>query len=187
MCYFGPCNEYITLLLGLRQQAEKAVSDIQVYIGCRDELYGPKQTVPESVITKMIREPWSTAFGHIREIRYNMIDHPVEKFFKDSNIEIVPIEEIQSDLKTIQIYTQASDEKYSMTSKTIEEFIKEYEKRGYSVELNGDWTKAGCVLGVESVKFWEATLAGKKMILYDIGKGGNLFRSICPNGKIISR
>ena len=187
VCYFGPCNEYVTLFLGLRPQVEAELPGLRLYIGCKDSLYGPENTVPESVISQMIREPWGTGFGHIREVRCNMQDHPVEQFFRESNITLKPVEhKPDPDNRVIQLYPNGTSPTRSLNQSQIDAITQKYTKLGYVVRQNGPWNDVGMVVGVESVSFWEAALAGKSSILCNAGLGTGLFRVICPWGDVIS-
>ncbi len=186
--YFGPCNEYVTLLLGLRKLVEAELPGLRVYIGCREDLCGPENTVPESEVMRMTREPWGTGFGHIREIRCNMKDHPVEAFFAESKIAIRPTADHQPDPdnRVVRLYPNGTSPTRSLTDTQTQAIAKRYAKDGYVVRQDGPWDDAGIVVGVESTSLWEAAMAGKSVVLCDTGLGTALFRVICPWGTVIS-
>ncbi len=187
VCYFGPCDEYITLLLGLKKQAERDLPGLQVYIGCKDALCTDERTIPESRIIQMIREPWGTGIGHIREIRCDLVSHPVEQFFKESNTCIVAATyKPEPHNRVVQIYPNGIDPTKSLTDSQIAAIENKYIKLGYVVCRNGPWNDAGLVIGVEGVKLWEAALAGKSTVLCKTGLGTDFFRLICPWGEVIS-
>jgi len=185
VCYFGPCNEYITLLLGLRKQAEAVLPGLQLYIGCKDSLYGVERTVPESVIMQMIREPWGTGFGHIREIRCDMVNHPIEQFFKEIKIEPATYKP-EPENRVMRFCPNGTSPTQSCTQQEVQTFVTHYTKLGYVVRLDGPWNDAGMVVGVECPEVWEAALAGKSTVLYESGLGTAFFRVICPWGEVIS-
>jgi len=187
VCYFGPCNEYVALLLGLRPLVEAELPGLRLYIGCKDDLCGPENTVPQSSVMKMIREPWGTEFGHIREIRCNMQDHPVWQFFKDENIYLKPAtHKPDPDNRVVQLYPNGTSPTRSLTQGQIDAITRKYTKMGYVVRQNGPWSDVGMVVGVESVSLWEAVLAGKSAVLCETGLGTEFFRVICPWGEVIS-
>jgi len=137
----------------------------------------------------MVREPWSTGFGHIREIRCNLEDHPVEQFFKESEINLKSASAHKPDAsnRVVQIYPSATSPTRSLNNEQLEAIRHDYQKKGYVVRIGGNWQEAGIVVGVESVPFWEAVLAGKTAVLCDTGLGRALFSVICPWGGVISR
>lgn len=187
VCYFGPCNEYITLLLGLRKQVEDQLPGLQLYIGCKENLCGYEKTVPEPAIIQMTREPWGTSFGHIREIRCNMVNHPVEQFFKESQIDIKPAEhKPDPGNRVVYLCPNGTSPTRSLTEQHAASLANWYTEAGYIVRKDGPLHDVGLVVGVESVQLWSAALAGKDCVLCDSGLGTALFRVICPWGQVIS-
>ena len=185
--YFGPCNEYITLLLGLRKQAEEQLPGLHLYIGCKDALCTGERTVPESAIIQMTREPWGTHFGHIREIRCDMVHHPVEQFFKESNIAIKPAERQSAEgNRIVYIAPNGIAPTRSISEQHLASLINWYKEAGYIVKQDGPIQDAGTVVGVENVQLWSAALAGKDCVLVNTGLGADFFRVICPWGQVIS-
>lgn len=187
VCYFGPCNEYVTMLLGLRKQAEAALPGIQIYIGCKEDLCVEERTVPEAAVYQMTREPWGTHFGHIRELRCDMISHPVEQFFKDSQINLKPVASVlDPGNRLLRLYPNGTDPTKSLTNTQAQTLIDKYTKQGYEVRLDGPWNDAGLIVGVECVSTWGAALAGKPVALCPSGLGTALFRVIHPWTPMIS-
>lgn len=187
ICYFGPCNEYIAILLGLRKQAEDQLPGIQLYIGCKDDLCTDERTIPESTITQMIREPWGTGFGHIREIRCDMTNHPVEQFFKESKIEIKPIKcDVCSANRVVRLFAKGTAPTKSLTETQTNTLVAQYTKAGYVVRQEGHWHDAGLIVGVECTETWTAALTGKQVALCDSGLGTEFFRVIHPWTPMIS-
>lgn len=187
VCYFGPCNEYITILLGLRKQAEDQLPGIQLYIGCRDDLCTDERTLPESIVTQMIREPWGTGFGHIREIRCDMVNHPVAQFFTESKIAIKPVPcTATPGNRVVRLYPRGTSPTKSLTEIQIKTLTDQYTKAGYIVHEDGPWQDAGLVVGVECVSTWAAALAGQQVALCDSGLGTDFFRVIHPWTPVIS-
>jgi hypothetical protein len=185
--YFGPCNEYITLLLGLRNQVEKQLPGLQLYIGCTDALCNGDRMVPESAVRQMTREPWGTHFGHIRELRCDMVHHPVEQFFKESNVQILPAERKQDEgNRIVHLVTQGTSPTRSIGPKQTQELKDFFKSEGYVVRTEGSVHEAGMVCGVESVELWSAAFAGKDCVLVNTGLGSDFFRVICPWGQVIS-
>lgn len=184
--YFGPCNEYITLLLGLRKQVEEQLPGLQLYIGCKDGLCTGDRTVPETAIIQMTREPWGTHFGHIREIRCDMVHHPVEQFLKESKITIRPAERQNNDgNRIVYLVSQGTEPTRSLTPQHAQGLANFYRGEGYVVRQDGPLHEAGLVVGVESVQLWSAALAGKDCVLVSTGLGTDFFRVICPWGQVI--
>lgn len=188
VCYFGHCEEYITTLLAYRPIVEAELTGLQLYIGCRDDLYGPERTVPETAIRQMTREPWGTGFGHIRELRFNQHEHPIERFFADSKIDIRPISRHQpeEENRIVGLYPNGSDPTRSLTSSEITSLTLRYEKAGKVVRVNGPWQEAGVVVGVENKALFEAAAAGKTISLCDTGIGRGFLCAIAPWAEVIS-
>lgn len=185
--YFGPCNEYITLLLGLRKQIEEQLPGLQLYIGCKDDLCTGDRTVPESAVRQMTREPWGTHFGHIREIRCDMVHHPVEQFLQESKITVTPAERQQDPgNRVVYLVTQGTAPTRPIDPKHAQGLANFYRGEGYVVKTEGPMHDAGIVCGVESVALWSAALAGKDCVLVSTGLGTDFFRVICPWGQVIS-
>jgi hypothetical protein len=188
VCYFGPCDEYITLLCGLRKIIEANLPGLQLYVGCRDHLYGSENTVPESAVIKMIREPWGTAFGHIREIRCDLSNHPVEKFLSESGLLLGPASpyEPQMGNRVLSLNPNGVSPTRSLTETQTAKVIAKYKEEGWEVRINYPWQEAGLVVGVENTPLWSAAIAGKPVTLCETGLGTALFRVIASWGEVIS-
>jgi hypothetical protein len=187
VCYFGPCDEYVTLLDGLRPQAEQQLPGLQVYIGCKEHLCNGERFVSEKAAFQMVREPWGTQFGHIKEIRCDMKSHPVQQFFNDSGIKINPTgHKPDTENRLVKLAAEGISPTRSLTEEEKTKLTKKYASQGYVVREDCDWRDAGVVVGVESVAVWSAALEGKMTHLCDTGLGTGFFRVICPWGAVIS-
>lgn len=187
VCYFGPCDEYITLLHGLKGQAESQLPGLRIYVGSREHLCHGEYSVGETAVHQMVREPWGTQFGHIKEIRCDMKSHPVKQFFDDSKIKIVPTgHKPDNENRLVKLCDIGNSPTRSLTENETAKLIQKYQDQGYVVKKECDWKSAGLIVGVESVPLWEAVLAGKTVHLCNTGLGTDFFRVICPWGLVIS-
>lgn len=187
VCYFGPCDEYITLLRGLKDQAESQLPGLRIYVGSKEHMCHGEYSVPEAAAFQMVREPWGTQFGHIKEIRCDMKSHPVQQFFDESGIKITPTgHKPDTENRLAKLCPTGVSPTRSLTEDEVKKLTTRYSSQGYVVRENCDWRDAGIVIGVESVPLWEAVLAGKTTVLCDTGFGTDFFRVICPWGSVIS-
>ncbi len=84
--YFGYCNDYLVQLGLLRSILELNFPDINIYIGCRDESFHILPDDPKIINLSELKAN-KKQFAHINELSFDGINHPIEKFLKDSGIE----------------------------------------------------------------------------------------------------
>lgn len=87
LCYFGPNRDYVKQLKYVRPLMEKELPGTLIYLCCRDDFFnifeGEDYTLPMSEIQKRKKE-----FAYIRELTYNMEDHPILAFLEESKINL---------------------------------------------------------------------------------------------------
>ena len=177
ICYFGNCNEYLIQLKYLRSIIEKELPGIKIYIGFKDGLYnlldGESNIVPDTVIRTNKKK-----YAYIRELKCNMVDHPVWDLLQESNIPI-SIPDVHLPNKTVKCIVAAKGvfPTKSLNDAQISKIKSIYQAKGYVVEVNGDINGTGCVVGVESVLLFKAALL---CIETSVNKGPN------KNGRILS-
>ena len=187
VCYFGPCDEYVTLLHGLKEQAESQLPGLRIYIGSKEHLCRGEYSISEPEAFQMVREPWGTQFGHIKEIRCDMKSHPVKQFFDESGIKIVPTgHKPDTENRLVKLCPFGVSPTRSLTEEETKRLTTQYARQGYVVREECDWKDAGMVVGVECSDVWASALAGKMTHLCDTGLGADFFRVISPWGRVIS-
>jgi hypothetical protein len=186
VCYFGPADEYLLQLSLLKPVIESQFGDINLFIGCRDEKIDKLNC--DSVLKLSELKLKRLDFGHIREIKYNGLTHPVEDFVNESNMQnIVVCNELKKQHTTkCVIVSKGNYPTVSLDSKKIETLKRMAASEGYSPEVDGDISEAGLVMGVESYDLFLAASQGIKTRLVKTGIGHNLFKKMFPKGDLMN-
>ena len=187
ICYFGNCNEYLIQLKYLRSIIEKELPGIKIYIGFKDGLHGllegESNIVPNDVLKIKKKK-----YAYIRELKCNMVDHPVWELLKESNIS-PSIPDVPLPDKTIKcvISSRGVLPTKSLSEAQISKIKSIYQAKGYAIEVDGNIDGAGCVVGVESVSLFQAAFLGIETALVPTGIGTDLYKSLFPNtGSILN-
>jgi len=84
-CYFGPNRRHLLRLVAVRPYIEEELPGIEIYIGCRDDLFylveNEERILKESDVVKFKKE-----FGCLRDLRYEANSDPVECFLAESKL-----------------------------------------------------------------------------------------------------
>jgi len=181
ICYFGNCNEYLVQLKYLRFVIEKELPGMKIYIGFKDGLHylleGESNVIPNNVLKENKKK-----YAHVRELRCNMKDHPVWELLKESNIPIsIPDVPLPDHTVKCVIAAKGVLPTKSLNDNQINKVKSIYQAKGYRVEVDGDISGAGCVVGVESVPLFQAAFLGIETALVPTGIGTDLYKSLFPN------
>lgn len=185
LCYFGNSDEYLVLLEFIKPLIEKTLSGLEVHIGCKDnkiDIIKNCNSVMKLSEIKVRRDD----FGHLKEIRYNGLTHPIEDLLKECGIDKTNIDLPQNVITTKCVIIS----KGNYPTKDLEQRrIKILEKiaidRGYSPEIDTDATNSGLVMGVESVGLFRAAVSGIETKLVPTGIGACLYKKLFASGEIM--
>lgn len=184
LCYFGQCDDYLTLLVALRPRIEACMPGLQLWLGCRDdrvEMVGER-----SLPISMLKADRFT-FAHIRELRYNGQSHPVEDFLDESGISI-QFPDIQKEhTSKCVVVTKGQYPTKNLESDKVDQLVRSITKEGYAVEVDTDIAGAGLVVGVESSALWQAASKGIETRLVPTGIGACLYKKLIPRGTVLHR
>ena len=181
LCYFGQCDEYLIMLEVLRPKIEQAFPGMDFYIGCRDESVNVLSTKDKVLSISELRLKKNT-FAHIKELKYEEGCHPIEQILYSCDIENLtvrsePIQDLTTKATIVTHNTYPTD---PMKEKHIEIARRVAQSRGFEVEISNDWENAGLVIGVESIPFMRAGIAGIPIMLVDTGIGKSLYQNMFP-------
>ena len=156
------------------------------YAGCRDESVNVLSTKDKILPISELRIK-KNQFAHIKELKYEEGCHPIEQILHSCDIEDFTItpEPIQNSTTKAVIVTHNTYPTDPMKDKHIEIARRIAESKGFEVEIGEEWENAGLVIGVESVPFLRAGIAGIPIILADTGIGRNLYQNMFPYMEIL--
>jgi hypothetical protein len=183
LCYFGHSIDYLVLLRQLRPIMERAFPGLSIYLGASDlnvHHLGSDRVLRLSELK--IRKP---EFAHIKELRFNGVDHPIAVFLKECGItDCVVCDRVQESTSLCVIVSQGGHPTKSLTSRQMELLVKRGKSEGYDIQIGGDASNAGWVMGVESQEIFEAAGRGAKTLLVPTGLGADLYKKMYPFGEI---
>jgi hypothetical protein len=184
LCYFGYSVEYLVLLRQLRPLMERALPGLNIHLGTSDaniRYLGDDRILKLSELK--IRKP---EFAHIKELRFNGVDHPVEAFVKECGFnDLTVCTKAEESTALCVIVPRGSHPTKPLTERQVELLIKRGKFEGYDIQLGGDSSNAGWVMGVESVDIYEAAARGAKTLLVPTGLGTNLYKKMYPFAEIL--
>ena len=176
ICYLGCCNEYVVQLIFLRPYIEEQLPGLQIYICCKSELShltnGYERIIYNSEIQDKKKE-----FAHIRTLKCNMIDHPILELFNESDL-VLPRFPSQSSTRKCVIYPRGCIPTQSISVDVVNKIKEHCNLEGYSVQIDGNMTGAGWVVGVENENLYTAGFKGIKTSLIPTGIGTKLYKSL---------
>jgi hypothetical protein len=184
--YFGPAHEYLLQIDMLRPIIEKHFPGINMTIGCTS---ASKNLIEcENILLDIEIKERKRDFGHIYDLRYdNTEEHPIEKYLKDCGINNYKINDLSQSLTSRCVITNmANYPTKPMTSDQIKILNKFILAKGFTIDLEGKIENAGWVVGVESVKLFQAAKLGIKTSLVPTGVGAGLYKKMFPNGEILN-
>ena len=171
VAYFGQCDEYILQLMHARPFFERAFPGLELYIACRDEAFRIATGQPR-IVQKSEMADRCNDFPMIRELKYNFRSHPVQEFVEESGVVIDTLPLEKDHTTKCVIWAGGTHPTGNMPDNLILEWRTRATKLGYRVEVGGDVSNAGWVIGVESVPLYRAAIRNVKTTLIDTGIGG---------------
>ena len=178
--YSGPSKEYLHLLSYLRPAIEAELPGIQIY------LCGRKECLPdtERVFEISEIEQKRNELAYIRDLKCDLIHHPVEALLKESNLNLTywtpPIQRM-SQGKYYILCPNGTLPTKTLSPKQIDALKI---KIGH-LEISDNIENADWVIGVESVGLFKAAMLGIKTTLIATGLGTNLYKKLFPSGEIM--
>jgi hypothetical protein len=86
VCYLGPFRQHLIRLVAIRPHIQAELPGIEIFIGCRDELFylvkNEERIIKESEIPKLKNQ-----FGCFRDLRYDANSDPIECFLLESDLQ----------------------------------------------------------------------------------------------------
>lgn len=180
ICYFGPVDEYLVCLRLVRPIIERKYPGLRLHFGCKDDkavhLNGCEILKVSEI--KMRREE----FAHVRELRFNGKDHPVEQLMEECDIPDWAVRSSPADPRGDKCVILSKSDYPTKPLETPQiDFLKKKAKSlGHTPLLNEPWKGAGVVMGVESVGLLEAAAAGAVTYLVPNGVGTRLYKRMFP-------
>ncbi len=184
VAYFGQCDEYVLQLLHARPFFERTFPDLELYIACRDEAFRLATGQPRMVQKSELKDRCGE-FPVVRELKYNFQSHPVLDFVEESGVVIDPFPLQEEHTVKCVIWADGNHPTANMPDDLIREWRAKAVKLGYRVEVGGDVSNAGWVVGVESVPLYQAAMRNVKTTLVDTGIGGELYQKWFPAGEVV--
>jgi hypothetical protein len=182
LAYFGYSNEYLVQMRQIRPLLERRFPGLSIHLCGKDDfvhLLGRDRVVKLSEIKIRKKD-----FAHICELSY-AARHPVEQLLEDSGItDWTVCREVAETTSLAVIVTKGFHPTKSLEQRTIDHLARIAGSSGYDVQIGGDASTAGWVLGVESVDVFEAAGAGRKTTLVPTGAGIQLYKRMFPLGEI---
>ena len=168
----------------MRPAIEEELEGLKLYICCKDEfqsLIGRPGIVFESEFQR-------TNFGYLRELVFDNTCHPVMKLIEESNLKLPSLKRIPPTVRTNKcvLVTNYLPPVASLTPLQIEHLKQKIISQGFEVSVNGSIADAGWVVGVESLKLYEAAFQGIKTSLVPTGLGTKLFQLLLPEHEILN-
>lgn len=186
VCYFGHSDEYLVQLRLLRPTIERHFPGIRLHIGCRDDRAHLLEGSQNVVLQSMLRINRSL-YGHVRELKYNGISHPVEDFLDEAGMTdiFLPRKMLPIDTRRCVLVTKGNHPVKPLESHVIGRLKKMAEMDGYSVELDAGIEGAALVVGVESVQIFEAAAREIPTKLYPSGVGTRLYKRMFQSADVM--
>ncbi len=185
IAYFGNSNEYLTQLRLLRPIFEQRFDTLNIYYCCKDECI--KYLNDEKSLTVAELREKRHEFAHIKELTFDGTNHPVLQLLAQSGIDnyTIPVVPAIEHTNICLIQTLGSYPTVGLLKQQVKTLQKIAFQKGYEVEINGDWRRAGLVYGVESVEIFEAAAAGLKTHLIPTGNGERLYKNMFIDGDVL--
>jgi len=186
ICYFGNCNEYLVLLEMLRPRIEAKFPGLNFYIGCKDDCLS-YFSVLDKILPISELKIRKNEFAHIKELKYDSQDHPIQKILEESEVEKITLGLLNCNERTTKaiIVKENTYPVNPLNSQQIATAIRIAESRGFQVEFSNDWANSGLVIGVESEAVVRAARAGIPTILADNGIGTKFYKKIFPDLELL--
>lgn len=186
ICYFGYSDEYLLQLKIARPYMTKLFPGLNIYIGCKDStihLFDDEDKILKLSELK-IRKP---EFAHIFELRYDGVDHPVEKFLVNSGVPRFPKPGVNIERPTNRcvIVTESTFPTKPLIDKQIDILKTKAREENMDPVVTNDIKGAGMVVGVESLALYQAAIKGLPTKLVPTGVGTRLYRKMIPEGLIL--
>lgn len=186
ICYFGHNDEYLLQIKILKPIIENKYKNLKIFIGCRDDkidLFEDKNNLLKMSDLRSKRFD----FGHIRELKFNGTDHPVESLMKECEIENYSLVNDLQEFHTNKcvIITKANYPTLNIDQNKCNLLKKTAIEEGYDVCFDENIKNAGLVMGVESYFLFEAASKGIRTLLYPTGVGTNLYKKMFPKAEVV--
>lgn len=187
ICYFGSADEYLLQLKFLKPIIEQYYKGIKIFIGCIDE----KISIIEKFDEKFKMSEFKLKrydFSHIKEIKFNGRNHPIEEFLEKSEIkQFVVCNKLNEEYSTkCVIVTKGNYPTNSLENYKIDKLKKIARQNGFDPVLDESINDAGLVMGVESYNLFLAASKGIKTTLVPTGLGTRLYKNMFPLGDIMN-
>lgn len=179
IAYFGVFNEFIFQLIHLIPILEEQFPELELYIACKDELISNSNKLIR--LSKLNKKEYSV----YHELKFNNIDHPVENFINESNIQILTKKNIPTlAYGTCAITTKNLPPVRSLTKEDITKIERFVKNKGFTIvseeNENIDW-----IIGVENEILCKAANKGIKTTLIPSGLGTNFLKKIYPSLEVL--
>jgi hypothetical protein len=185
ICYFGYSNEYLVQLRLLQPIIESKLEGLNIFLGCKNEcvdiLEGCEKTLVISDLKARKRD-----FAHIREIRFNGKDHPIEHLMEEADIDHcrLSIRNAQRTTKCV-ICTKSHHPTKPLLKRQIQTLKRIAIDEGYEPMVDTDIDNAGLVMGVECQNLFEAASRGIETRLVPTGVGTRLYKRMFQRVKVL--
>lgn len=181
IAYFGCCNEYLWLLEYIRPFIIREFPQINLQLACQDNLL---HNWPNFISqTDLINN--KNNYVYIKEIKCNLITHPIMDFIEESSVQVEPVKIQPTDSNICVIHSKGNLPTKSIPESKVEMLRRTYEQKGYQVCRDLDVENPGVVIGVENELFVKAALTGIPSSLAPTGVGARLYTKIFPNVNIL--
>ena len=180
ICYFGHVDEYLVALRLVRPIIERKYPGLRLHFGCKDDkahhLHGCEILKVSEI--KARRED----FAHVRELKYNGKDHPVEQLMDECDIPDWTVRSSTAETRGDKcvIVSKSDYPTKPLETRQIDLLKKKAKGLGHIPLLNEPWKGAGVVMGVESVDLLESAAAGAITYLVPNGVGTRLYKRLFP-------
>lgn len=185
ICYFGSSNEYLVQLSMIHSSIERQLSGINLYIGCKDSSSHLIDGIDKKLFISEIKVR-RAEFAHINELTYNGKVHPVLQLLESSQLIVPSIPQKEKMTQKCVIVSNGSYPTGSLIEKNVIALKKLAIQRGFVPEINGEIENAGWVVGVESLKLYQAVQKGIPTSLVPTGIGTPLYKMLSPEGEILN-
>lgn len=186
MVYLGNAVEYLIQLLLLRPNMEQKYPGVKIYIACRNETFHILNG-NERVLTYEELKASENNFVHIRELKCDMLNHPVEEFIEESGISMkINITPVTETSHRCVIIPNGDAPTQSMTPAQIDKCKAIAVRKRLSPEISTNIAGASLVIGVENELLFSAMARGIPTMLVPNGIGTNLYKKMAGNqGEIL--
>jgi hypothetical protein len=187
VCYFGQSDEYVLQLALLKPLIESKYQGLKLYLGCKDETVDKLKLDQAQILKLSDLRSRRLEFGHMREIKFDGKNHPIEVFAKECDLPNYAVCQKIQDEKTIRcvIITQGAYPTVSLNQNQTDYLVKITKQLGFSPEINTTIENSGLVIGVESFDLFKAASQGIETKLISTGLGSNLYSMMFPHGEIL--